>query len=101
MSFFSKIFLVAALALSSAAWAAPVDINSADAKTLETLTGVGASKAAAIVEYRKTNGPFKSVDDLAKVKGIGEKLVEKNRENLTVGKAAAPAPATKAKTAQN
>ena len=41
-----------------------------------------ATKAAAIVAYRKTNGPFRSIDELANVKGIGTKTVEKNRTNL-------------------
>src|SRR5437868_3247972 len=100
MQIFRQIFLAAALMCSWAAWAAPVDINSADAKTLESLNGIGPSKAEAIVEYRKTNGPFKNVDELSKVKGIGQKLVDKNRENLAIGKASATAPAAK-KTAQN
>ena len=74
------------LSLASATvWAVPVDINSADAKTLETqLVGIGASKAAAIIAYREQNGPFKRIEDLAKVKGIGIKTVEKNRDNLMV-----------------
>lgn len=82
-----KTLLCAALlSLASAtAWALPVDINTADAKTLETqLVGIGASKAAAIVAYREQNGPFKRVEDLAKVKGIGIKTVEKNRDNLVI-----------------
>lgn len=73
------------LVLASAAWAAPVDINSADAKTLESLNGVGPAKAEAIVEYRAKNGPFKSVDELEKVSGIGKATIDKNRDNLVVG----------------
>ena len=62
-----------------------VNINTADAKALQTyLKGIGAAKAKAIVEYRKTHGEFKSVDELRKVRGIGKKLVEKNRENLSI-----------------
>ena len=66
--------------------AAPVDINSADAATLAAaINGVGPSRAAAIVAYREANGPFTSVDDLSAIKGIGNKLIERNRELLTVG----------------
>jgi len=68
--------------------AAPVDINTADATTMATaINGVGQSRAAAIVAYREANGPFASVDDLTAIKGIGRKLVERNREVLTVGTA--------------
>mgnify|MGYP001828166685 FL=1 len=69
------------------AGAGPVDINSADAETLSAeLDGVGLSKARAIVEYRKKYGPFKSAEDLSLVKGIGERTVEINRDNIRVGK---------------
>jgi competence protein ComEA len=74
------------------AFAGPVDINSADAETLSAeLEGVGLSKAQAIVEYRQKHGPFKSVDQLAEVKGIGARTVEINRENILLG----PPPAGK------
>ena len=67
----------------------PIDINSADAQVLaDTMIGVGPAKADAIVAYRKENGPFKSVDDLALIKGLGEATLAKNRAKLTV---AAPA----------
>lgn len=66
--------------------AGPVDVNTADAATISTeLQGVGMSKAAAIVEYRETHGPFETPDDLILVKGIGERTVEINRENILVG----------------
>ena len=61
-----------------------VDINKATVTELASLKGIGAKKASVIVKYRKENGCFKSIEDLAKVKGIGKKTVEKNRENLTV-----------------
>ena len=83
------------LAFASLAWAASVDINSADAKTLEMLDGIGPSKAAAIVEYRSKNGPFKSAEDLGKVPGIGEATLSKNRSNITFGGKAAAKPADK------
>lgn len=76
------------LLLSSSAFAEPVNINTADARTLaKELSGIGLSRAQAIVEYREKNGPFKSADDLAKVKGIGMKVVEQNRANIRVDKA--------------
>ena len=65
--------------------AAPVNINTADAKALDTaLIGVGPKTAAAIVEYRAKNGKFKNADELLKVKGIGPALLDKNRANITV-----------------
>jgi competence protein ComEA len=72
--------------------AGPVDINSADAQALaQQLDGVGPAKAQAIVDYRQANGPFKSVDDLEKVKGIGKSTMEKNRSRMAVGAGQAPA----------
>ncbi len=81
--------IVAALLLllvSGLAFSEPVDINSADAQTLAaSLNGVGLAKAQAIVEYRQQHGPFQSLEDLANVKGIGEKTVEKNRDDILLG----------------
>ncbi len=60
-----------------------ININTADAATLAAeLQGVGISKANAIVEYRKVNGPFGSANDLTAVKGIGTRTVEINRDNI-------------------
>jgi competence protein ComEA len=74
---------VAATLLAPIAIAGPVDVNSADARTLaRELQGVGMAKAEAIVSYREKNGPFKSADELARVKGVGKKLVEQNKSNL-------------------
>ena len=88
--------LVAAL-LPLGAWAGPVNVNTADASTLaQELDGIGPSKAQAIVEYRQKNGPFKSPDDLLKVQGIGEKVLDQNRVNIQVGSAAPAAPQQKA-----
>ena len=65
------------------AFAGPVNVNTADAETISAeLQGVGLSKALAIVDYRKAHGPFKSVDDLTLVKGIGERTLEINRANI-------------------
>ena len=54
------------------------------------MQGVGLSKARAIVEYRQKHGPFRSADDLSLVKGIGERTVELNRENILVTPAGKP-----------
>ena len=65
--------------------AGPVDINTADAATISAeLKGVGLSKARAIVEYRKKHGPFKTPDDLSLVKGIGDRTVDLNRDDIRV-----------------
>jgi competence protein ComEA len=86
-SFAYKLLLLAVLMAAGIASAADkVDINSADAAQLEqVLVGVGPAKAEAIVEHRKANGPFKSADELALVKGIGLKTVERNRDLIAVG----------------
>lgn len=77
------------LAGAGFAFAGPVDVNTADAETISAeLQGVGISKAIAIVEYRKANGPFKSVDDLTLVKGIGDRTVEINRKNILLDSSA-------------
>ena len=83
--------IVAAVLLASTAIAGPVNINTADAKTLaRELDGVGKAKAEAIVAYREKNGPFKSADDLVKVKGLGKKLIEQNKANLRFEAAKSP-----------
>lgn len=61
-----------------------VNINTADLEKLKTITGIGDTKAQAIMEYREQNGKFKSVDDLTKITGIGEKTLEKIRDKITV-----------------
>lgn len=79
--------LLLALALAGSAFAAEkVNINTADAATIDrVLLNVGPSKADAIVAYRKQHGAFKSAEQLAQVKGIGLKTVEKNRDRIVVG----------------
>lgn len=66
------------------AWAAqPVNVNTASAEEIaEALKGIGMSKAAAIVDYRNTNGKFKHIDELINVKGIGIRTVDINREYI-------------------
>lgn len=61
-----------------------VNINRANEGELVSLEGIGSSKAQAIILYREMFGGFTTVDELSKVKGIGEKTVEKNRRRLSV-----------------
>lgn len=63
--------------------AAPVNINTADAQTLSaSLKGIGQKKAEAIIQYRKEQGGFKSVEELASVTGIGPKTLEINKGDI-------------------
>lgn len=63
---------------------AVVDINKANVEELKQLKGIGGKKAADIIAYRKTHGPFKNVDELINVKGIGKATLEQNRNELSV-----------------
>jgi comEA protein len=65
--------------------AALVNINTADEAQLTSLQGIGPTKAKAITQYRKDHGPFKSVDDLKKVSGIGEQTLAALKPFITVG----------------
>ncbi|MGN6512712.1 MAG: ComEA family DNA-binding protein [Lysobacteraceae bacterium] len=86
-------FALSLLLAGSAFAADKVNINTADAATLDrVLLNIGASKAEAIVAYRKAHGAFRSADQLALVKGIGLKTVEKNRDRIVVGGAAPVSP---------
>lgn len=90
--------VVLSLLFAGSAFAADkVNINTADAATIDrVLLNIGKSKAEAIVAYRKSNGAFRSAEQLTLVKGIGLKTVEKNRDRIVVaGGAAASAPARK------
>ena len=88
--------LLLSLAFAGSTFAAEkVNLNTADAATIDrVLLNVGPAKAQAIVDYRKQHGAFHSPEDLAMVKGIGLKTVEKNRDRIVVAapaKSAAPA----------
>jgi competence protein ComEA len=78
MVLLTLMFLTANLALAA------VNINTADLKTLSTLPGIGEAKAAAIIQYRKEHGEFKSPKDLVKVKGVGDKLFKKIAKEIIV-----------------
>lgn len=82
MKFF--LILLAAAFLFTSAWAAqPVNVNTASAEEIaENLKGIGMSKAKLIVDYREANGAFLHVDELVKVKGIGIKTIDHNREMI-------------------
>lgn len=60
-----------------------ININTASLDILETLVGIGEAKARAIIEYRSENGKFKVIEDITKVKGIGQALFEKIKDNIT------------------
>ena len=78
-----------------------VNLNTADAETIDrVLLNIGAAKAQAIVAYRKEHGSFKSPEQLALVKGIGLKTVEKNRDRIVLGGSAVPARAPAAPVAR-
>ncbi len=81
-----KILLSSALLLAmGASFAGPVNINKADEKQLaKELTGVGPSRAAAIVQFRTEKGPFKAPEDLKKVPGVGAVVYKNNATNIKV-----------------
>lgn len=87
--FVATLVALALAALASAGAAAAeqrlVDVNTASMEELNAISGIGDAKARAIIEYREKNGPFKSVDDLIHVNGIGDKLLARLRPQLTVG----------------
>jgi competence protein ComEA len=92
-----KLFLLLSLCAFNVI-GAPVNVNTADAKSIsEALNGVGQKKAEAIVKYREEKGLFKTAEDLVNVPGIGEKTVEKNKQDIVISadntdhKAASPA----------
>lgn len=75
----------AAKSASPAPRAVPININTASAAELESLPGIGPKTAARILEYRQKNGPFKKIEDLMNVRGLGEKNFLKLKAQLTVG----------------
>ncbi|WP_420467033.1 ComEA family DNA-binding protein [Panacagrimonas sp.] len=78
------LFAMIALAISGLVWAGPVNVNTADAATLDAeLVGVGPKIAEAIVQEREANGPYKDAADFKdRVKGVGDKIIEDNADNL-------------------
>lgn len=95
MKLFSLLVLMlTSLMFSATAWsqsasmdndAEPININTANEEELAAmLKNIGMHKAAAIVKYRNTHGPFESVEDLSKVSGVGPITIEMNRTRMTV-----------------
>ncbi len=78
--------ILSVLLVSVSLMFAVVNINSATQKEFASLKGVGVKKAKDIVNYRTKVKCFKSINELAKVKGIGKKTIEKNRKNLKLDK---------------
>ena len=76
-------FILAFLLLASIAFGA-VNINKANSAQLQTVSGIGPTKATAIIKYRKEHGAFKTVDELVHVKGIGPKTLQKIKKQLSV-----------------
>ena len=71
--------------ISFSAFAAKINVNSADVEMLASgLAGIGPKIAQRIIEYREVNGPFTSIEHLMEVKGIGESILEKNREEISI-----------------
>ena len=77
-------YILSSLFVAVLAFAQPVNVNKASPTELEKVKGVGRALAARIVDYRKANGPFKSLDDLTKVSGIGATTLERMKLSLTV-----------------
>lgn len=79
----SRMLLCGLLPFVLPAWSGPVNINTADPDTLAAeLNGVGPAIAEEIVRDRELNGPFESAEALMRVRGIGERILERNRENI-------------------
>jgi len=88
-----RLFLALALALCSGAALAAINLNTATKDELVALPGIGPAKAQAILDYRSAHGPFKAVEEVKDVKGIGAKRFEKIKSELTVAGTSAKAAA--------
>ena len=86
MDIFRKTLLALLIVIPTISFAGEaVNINTADKAALMSIKGVGEKRAEAIIAWREQHGPFKSVDELAGVSGIGPAIIEANRDNLTTG----------------
>lgn len=78
-----KIILVLLMLFGLNVQAKPVNINTADAKTIaKSLNGIGIKRAQSIIAYRNKNGNFKTLDDLTNIKDIGKKTVQRNSKDI-------------------
>lgn len=88
MQWIKSVLMAFCLTLSLGSFAAEtaqvINLNTASAEQLSSLSGVGKAKAEAIVQYRETHGKFSSLEELIQVKGIGQAILEKNRTRLTL-----------------
>ncbi|UOA09960.1 helix-hairpin-helix domain-containing protein [Methylobacter sp. S3L5C] len=97
-----KLLLLLLTLFTFNAFATPVNVNTADAKTIsDALSGIGMKKAEAIVKYRTEKGLFKTAEELTNVKGIGEKTLAKNKKDILLSDTptAEPAAVAEPKTA--
>ena len=86
MDILRKLLFAVILAVPAIVIAAQsVNINTADKETLMSIKGVGEKRAEAIIAWREQYGPFKTVEQLSEVQGVGKAIVDDNRESLTVG----------------
>jgi competence protein ComEA len=85
MSKLYRTMLVGLVALMALPAFAALNVNTATQSELEGVKGLGPEKAKAIIAYRETNGNFKHLEDLDKVKGFGKASIDKLRGELTVG----------------
>src|SRR6266404_3107234 len=90
--FLGLIFSASADAGKKKPRAQPVALNTATSEELQQVPGIGPATAEKILQMRKSYGPFKSVDDLLAIRGLGAKRLEKMRKYLTAGKPNKPAP---------
>ncbi len=91
MSRYVLLVLLLACLVPGKTFAGLIDINTASMAELETLPGIGPAKAAAIMEYRTTNGPFMQSTDIQEVKGIGPATYENLKDLITIGDVSAGA----------
>ena len=84
---FTTVCLTMTILMSGLLFAADlININTASREELKTLQGIGQVRADAIIKYREAHGPFKSLDELRKVTGISDRIIEANRDNITFQK---------------
>ena len=85
MEIFKKTLLALCLLIPTLLFAETININTADKESLmSAIKGVGEKRAEAIIAYREEHGPFKSLEELADVKGVGPSIVESNMDNLSI-----------------
>lgn len=82
---FLILILILILALPQARGEGKINLNTATVEELQTLEGIGKILAKRIVEYREENGPFERIEEIKRVKGIGNKIFEKIKDRITAG----------------